>query len=242
MASKLLINGQLFYGRSEIQSFSTQQQGGSGIEVNWGGGDIDVLTGETYQFVNHVVGGMWEYSSYRTHWLSGANKCGYQKAIRTLTATSWAPPTFGTFQAGSPPPDPEIDWEQATQANTQDQGIWSYTAGSTDSRCDGTKRWQQRRNGSIVRTLDTCISAYAFFETRTFPKVLTNTGQTSVRQTGVTPLVRVLGNECNLVITYTDGKTQTLIYSECPTVAPFEDEICPQACDKANQILNRLRG
>ncbi|ANV92029.1 hypothetical protein [Picosynechococcus sp. PCC 8807] len=242
MASKLLINGQLFIGRTDIQSFSTQQQGGSGIEVNWGGGDIDVLTGETYQFVDHVVGGMWEFSLYRAHWSSGASKCQYIKSIRTLTASSWSNPSFGTSQIGSPPPDPVINWEQVTQANTLNQSIWSYVAGNNDSRCSGTKLWYQRRYGSNRRTLDTCINAYAFFETKTFPKVLTNTGQTSVRQTGVTPLVRVLGNECNLAITYTDGKTQILTYPECPPVAPFEDEICPQACDKANQILNRLRG
>ena len=238
-------------GKTAISANSEAQSGG--VRVDWGGGDVDILTGTDYQFVDHVVGGMWEFSLYRTHWLSGANRCGYQKAIRTLTASSWTNPAFGTFQVGSPPPDPEIDWEQATQANTQNQGIWSYTAGSNDSRCSGTRTWNQRRNGSIVRNLDTCITAYAFFETRTFPKVLTNTGQTSVRQTGTSPAVAVIGLGCDLIVNYTNGN-QTINLSECPGFIRIEDDSqCPPGsctCDHRDyrccigsngQVIKKIR-
>jgi hypothetical protein len=47
VATKLSINGVVFSGRSEIDSWSPQPQSG-GVKVDWGGNDVEILSGESW--------------------------------------------------------------------------------------------------------------------------------------------------------------------------------------------------
>jgi hypothetical protein len=237
----LLINGNPWTAPKEIQSWSTQQQSEPELQVTWPTGEVDVIAGTTWTTTSFLKGGWFEYSRSRAHWLSGAAKCTYYSVIRALRTTRL--PVIITFSNTSTTewlPYPSIDWSQLTTTQSQDRdpgATWTYDEGDPDTRCPGElRRPFCYRNGVRVGALDTNLEAFAYFETREGAyQVTSNTGASIRRESEVAPTVKVLGQGCNLNITYTDGEIQTLNYPDCPTVEPLQ---CLEVSDQGGVLTD----
>ncbi|WP_152550973.1 hypothetical protein [Picosynechococcus sp. NKBG042902] len=223
----LLINGQPFTGWGEIQSWTTELQSGSGIEVDWGGGDIDILPGET-----------WGISSFGLYSVTISAYGGSQTATTPNVISSAG--SFGRTALS-------ISQLCALDAPIISGNVGTLRACDNCARFNISSQWMITTDGGIARTTSgaylgaNCnngIPSISAVLTSSSTKVTTNTGATSTRQTTSNPLVSLQPGDCILTITYTDGKTQTLTYPECPTVEPLQclevsdqggvlDDICP---------------
>lgn len=240
MGNKLLINGSLFQGRTDIQSWTTeQQQGGGGVEVNWGEGDIDILSGDNYSITNQTYK-VFECSPSCQGLRRGL---GYAYPINEGYSISYTRVAYSSFYRYS--------YYSATITNTETGQSWIFPAtndyyfqaGSVCSnRVAATYNFPRIKvsegsNFTSYHYKD--WQATTLYESFIETTVTTNAGQKSTRR-NKPPSVSVLSTDCVLTITYTDGKTQTLTYPECPTVSLVEEEVCDQACILADRINAKL--
>lgn len=246
MGNKLRINGVTFTGRTDISSWTTQQQPG-GVRVDWGGGDIDILEGETwevnegcvivsfsFQRQNNVLTGSLTFppdatnptvtifSVARNTWTF--SNCTKNKS-RTATGGLISVSSSFTGSLLSPNCHPCVG-PVASNCQTS-TSIWqSYN--KENQRTLGPSQYNPFLSGDITGVSQTIT-------------VTTNTGATSSRD-NKNPSVTVLTNDCILTINYADGGSSTQTYAECPTVEAVGDEVCPQNCFIADKILGKVGG
>lgn len=266
MGNKLLINGSIFTGRTDIQSWTTQQQS-AGIRVDWGGGIVDTLSGETWTIqtlYDYCIGPLrrWNATAFLTRTIK-AGKTGPTTVTVNTTFDSVNPPTYASYGVNFRPSGltdyiVEVYANRTGKRNTTPSNTsgtpWYNLNYTTSGVCDPnsflgrvTQVYTQDRNtqaitgagctfsttGTIVQAGNTTPIGY---------RVVTDTGAVASRNITPQPSVSLASGDCSLIITYTDGKTQTLTYPTCPTVALIEDELCPQTCSIANQIISTLGG
>lgn len=231
-------------GGKEINSFNVSG-GGAAIRVNWGGGDIEFLEGDTWSI--SVVNAAWFYLDNTRSGLVGCSntvpaRLDYQ--WRVLTGCSLAGrATTSTASPISTSPDVEIDWYLGVvQLGIDNFELinqrWSGQPIETErcfiscsSNTNRTVRISSIYNGfQVNRTVQTqgpCSSvAPATPPTvRARPwdgvwSVTTNTGATSSRAQELGPDVSASDSGCILSINYTNGTSLELNYGpNCPETA-----------------------
>lgn len=244
----LLINGQLQIFSKEILNTSLSGGGsGGGVQVDWGGDDVDILPGSTWTSTPSTIsdwffGTLFEgsFGSYHANWTQvnpgspGALAAG-QRNIKAVCG----PPRCGEpslpalttapfYNSGNKPFSVEVVGATSTQVRT-------CTVNPTTSCTFITRGGLKVTYDGVVVRNDTNATPQAFTPIRILKvtrraatgntwTVTTNAGATSVRaQQNEAEISLLDAQPCKLTITFTDNTIQEIEYGEeCPTVTPVE--------------------
>ncbi|WP_148293463.1 hypothetical protein [Picosynechococcus sp. NKBG15041c] len=229
----LLINGQLQTFSKEI--LSTSLSGGSsggGVRVDWGGGDVDILPGETWgrqtNTSNQTIatGGLsYNLKLQLSSCQSGSNvvdlsvvnqaaldSSGFVNSTGTMTIN----PGYKVSGGGSNPfslTGPGTITCQRFHKHNCEWGRISLNGGAFRNAGSATV------SGSVT--------------TKT---ITTNTGASSSRNTNIDPDVSLLPDPCVLTIAFTDNTTKEIEYGEtCPDVSPIQ---CLEVTDQGGVLAD----
>jgi hypothetical protein len=243
--NKLLINGQVQTFNKQILSWETSPQSG-GIEVDWGGGDKEVLPGESWEQTTLSVPLYIYAKSLNITWSGNTiyfspNPFGGE-GLLVKVATSPIRNLFVCEYNGSSNP-----WRITHY-------IWGWSFGNENIPASWvfssfnsiqTNRFTQYlrdpcwfeqalgNNGENIFTASDCPTGRnatgslespqgdwvsRIMSSQPVIRITTNTGAISERQTTIPPNVTLLTGSCDLIINFTDSTQQEISFDECPTV------------------------
>ncbi|QCS50309.1 hypothetical protein FEK30_13250 [Picosynechococcus sp. PCC 11901] len=230
----LLINGSPWTAPKEIQSWTPEQQQG-GIRVDWGGGDVDILTGETWESAAWIEA----IGSFSQAMSSAYNppECG---AIQCKSGTIGFR-FFGELSGGLTP----IRGNRVSNPYCGNHWYWTYenagvVVSFTDwikySPCDTRNYPEKAWNVGNPGWVQVYMSVGGFSLSPYGWKITSNTGDSSTRGGHPDPPdVSLLNGDCILTITFVDNTTQDLTYDECPTVEPLQ---CLEISDQGGVLAD----
>lgn len=232
MVDKLLINGVVYSPGKEIASFNLSGGGsGGGVRVDWGGGDVVILSGETWQLssgTSRVTAAILMFSTRNNLTIDLVvenqalfSACGVSNSLGSHTVNTGF----------------EIDLTGNGRFRRR------CVAGNVINitRFHRSSYWYATItvNGQFIST----VGEGAAFAIQSFRRITTNTGAVSERNTTNEPSVSLQPGNCKLTIFFIDGTTQEIEFGEeCPDVKPYEEPDCPLPCAVADSVIRALGG
>lgn len=238
MANKLSIDGVIFVGKSDISSWTPTPIPG-GIKVQWTPSDIEILSGS-----------YWYHSSFNG-WQAVAD---YLFSLNSFPINFYCEPTRNT-----------VDLKIFNSAKYSASGV-SNSLGTivipSGYRIELTQvaifvEGQQIRIDAFHKSYCNFGSVFVPNNNQSYQfgigrldyfisskRVTSNTGEFSERETTITPDVSLLAGSCGLVVNYADGSQSPILeFPQCPQdvfLVDDEDQVCQNACNLANSIINKL--
>ena len=251
----LLINGQLQTFSKEIINTSLSGGGsGGGVRVDWGNGDVDILSGETWN-VSATRPGAWFLKTRAYAVFSNVCRC-------TSFLYTFAPTVVGLrFNAGpagagscDPWPVEAIPQTATVASDPNIQPTVTFTSSSISLQCTNAGVAQPNNIGTATVTWSNGVTLtannvpqnpilgpnptpYYLTQTNNTYTVTTNTGQVSQRTQRLRPIIDLLeADPCILTITFDDNTTQEIEYGEeCPDVSPIQ---CLEVTDQGGVLAD----
>ncbi len=208
-------------GKTAVSAEAIPQSGG--IRVDWGGGDVVTLPGQTWSFDREIQTKIVANYSPGTcpSWFrrpsGGAGNCcltisrsGVSLSSSVFRNSPPHPVIFATgFEESACTPQIPGSNNRYYVSGSSTQGPFSYLFTWSGTSCNPV------------------FNLVSLTETVANSTVTTNTGQSSSRAGDKTPTVSLLTAGCFLTITYTDG-SQAINLSDCPGFIRVEDDSqCP---------------
>jgi hypothetical protein len=217
----LIADGVDYLFNKEITNWSTSSVPG-GIQVDWGGGDIDILTGSSWsQTTSYSVGNpviIFNWDTPPSCYIGLTTYFNYIQFNSGLCYRVVNPNNNSILQQGS----------RATAARYNVGGYGGIAIPGCGTKVGSD--WQP-----YIHLNDPLLGFSVVFETTysvktityvyngtTLPptglRIISDTGQFSERQTSTPPIVTFVSPECNLTINFTDLTSQVInINGSCPT-------------------------
>lgn len=229
MAKKLSIDDIIYQGLRDINPnnpYSLNPQSG-GIRVDWGGGDVDILTGETWGI---------ETTSFPT-----PSNCLGERFVALEELSVYNPlQSCSSYSSRFP---------NGTIYLIKKDTIFCIS-NCTGSLCGSFCNWQKRlfyirpdgtQNAASLLSGWNISGLYIPDAGEQKVTVTTNTGVTSSRNTTTSPNVTMQPGGCILTINYLDGSSSQIKFNECPTDIQLVED-CPPCIPSLISLSDRILG